>query len=231
MISIVLPTRKRHTALTDMVESALSTADDTTQVEFCIYVDEDDTETKECVGVMSYKGISIKHTTSPTSLNLSQMWNYAYEHIATGDIIMLCADDIRFRSKSWDTRVRQTIDKYEDKIVLVYGDDLIHGENLSTHPFVHRKWIETSGFWLPPYFVSDFVDLWLNDVSRDLGRRVFLPDVITEHLHHTVGKASIDETTTARLERHKQSNPQSIFARTLGERNAHFMRLLAIINK
>ena len=225
MISVTLPTRKRPCALTAMIDSAISTASNPDKLEFCVYVDNDDKETKECIDAMAIRGRNVKYVTSHESINLSQMWNYAYTHLATGDIIMLCADDIRFKSPSWDSHVRDTFDRFNDKIVLVYGDDLVHGKNLSTHPFVHRKWIETSGFWLPPYFVSDFVDLWLNDVAHALDRRVFLPDVVTEHLHFSVGKAEIDETTRARLQNHKRSNPSAIYDEKIHERNAQCSKL------
>ena len=101
------------------------------------------------------------------------MWNYALEKLASGDLIMLCADDIRFKSPSWDTYVREAFETH-GSFSLVYGDDLVHGRRLSTHPFVHREWIRVSGFWLPPYFVSDFVDLWLDEVSKALGADVYI---------------------------------------------------------
>ena len=50
------------------------------------------------------------------------MWNRCYE-ISSGDIVMHCGDDIRFRTKGWDTKVLNKFKEYKDKIVLVYGDD------------------------------------------------------------------------------------------------------------
>jgi glycosyltransferase involved in cell wall biosynthesis len=230
MISIVLPTRKRPVQLKEMIDSALETADAPTKVEFCVYVDEDDVDTKQCIDDLSSKGFLVKCATSPSKINLSQMWNYAYENLSTGDIIMLCADDIRFRSRCWDTLVRNEFDKVSDKLVLVYGDDRIHGRNLTTHPFVHRRWIEKSGFWLPPYFVSDMVDVWLHEVSKALGRIVYLPNVVTEHLHFSVGKSQIDETTIQRLSNHNIQNPTKVYNEKIDERNEHISRLLRSIN-
>ncbi len=225
MLSIILPTRNRPDALTAMIDSALTTAAEPRELEFCVYVDEDDLQTKECINTLSLNGYNVKYTTSSNRINLSQMWNYAYSHLATGDIIMLCADDIRFRTLSWDKRVRDTFDAFNDKIVLVYGDDLVQGAKLSTHPFVHRRWIEISGFWLPPYFVSDFVDLWLNDVAHALGRRIFISDVVTEHMHYSVGKSEIDETTKTRLQNHAKSNPGAIYNEKSHERSVQCSKL------
>jgi len=158
------------------------------------------------------------------------MWNYALEKLAIGDLIMLCADDIRFKSPSWDTYVCEAFETH-GSFGFVYGDDLVHGRRLSTHPFVHGERIRVSGFWLPPYFVSDFVDLWLDEVSKALGDAdVYLSNVITEHLHFSVGKSEIDETTQNRLTRHKLDNPLAIYASKAFERIAQIERLRVAIN-
>ena len=204
-----------------MLRTIDQTADRRDLVEICVYIDSDDEESKVFLEGQS----NVKFTTSPTPLNLSQMWNYAYEKLATGDIIMLCADDLRFNTKSWDTIVRNKYQQSEDKLILVYGRDGIHDSNLSTHPFVHRRWIEISGFWLPPYFVSDYNDLWLFEVGKQLNRLQFCPDVYTEHLHHSVGKCSIDDTTQRRLDRHNTERPDILYNNTLHERQEQVRRL------
>jgi hypothetical protein len=212
-----------------MIDSAIQTADDPSAIEFCVYIDADDAESVKCIEGLSKRGYSVKHTTSPTPINLSQMWNYAYETLSTGDLIMLCADDIRFMSRSWDTHVRKAFETH-GKFSLVYGDDLVHGRGISTHPFVHREWIRVSGVWLPPYFVSDFVDVWLNDVAKALGTDVYLPHVITEHLHFSVGKSEIDETTQNRIDRFKLYNPSTIYTDKANERMQQVERLRRAIH-
>jgi len=230
-ISIILPTRTRSKQFTELIESIHNTSEDWSNIEICVYVDNDDIESKNTIEslIVKYSSSNLKYTTSENSLNLSEMWNYAYEKLATGNIIMHCGDDIRFRTPNWDTIIRGEFNKYDDKIILVFCKDGIQNENLATHSFVHRKWIEVSGFWLPPYFVSDFNDLWLDVVARGVGRSVYLGNIYTEHLHNAVGKATIDDNTTRRLERHQRESPQSLYDNKYHEREVQINKLKTFI--
>ena len=181
-ISIILPTRKRNNQLKRLISSICDTAYDISNIEVCIYYDYDDKETLENIIILIKEyPVTIKYiTNNEEKLNISQMWNYAYNNISSGDIIMQCGDDVEFKTKNWDKIIIEEFMKYDDKIVLIYGDDLIQHESLATLSFVHKKWIEISGFWLPPYFVSDYSDTWLNEVATNINRKVYLPNVITE---------------------------------------------------
>jgi hypothetical protein len=228
-ISIIFPTRTRTGFVEELIKSAQQTADNFSYLEFCIYYDLDDNETKDYIAEASSRYQNVKYTTSNDSLNLSEMWNYAYSTLATGDIIMHCGDDIRFRTKSWDTIVINKFKESRDKILLVYGNDGIQKSNLATHSFIHRKWIEVSGFWLPPYFTSDYNDTWLDNVASRINRRVYLGDVYTEHLHYTVGKTEIDDNTRRRLNRHEKENPLAIYNSKESERVIHANKLQTYI--
>lgn len=230
--SIIVPTRKRPVAVSELVEGIVNTCDNFDLVEVLFYIDRDDIESENCILALQKKfGNNIKYTSSREDINLSQMWNYAYDTLSTGDIIMLCGDDIRFRTKSWDTLVRNEFLKVNDRIVLVYGDDKIHSINHATHSFVHRKWIETSGFWLPPYFCADYVDTWLFEVANRLNRSRYLPNVITEHMHYSVGKSDYDSTTEKRLTNAARENPSLIYQQKSAERSEHVNKLLQYIDQ
>jgi len=228
--SIIIPTKHRVNAVNELVESIVNTSDNFKRIEICFYIDFDDTISKEGILALIEKyGNNIKYTMSEEKLNLSQMWNYTYTNICTGEIIMLCADDIRFRTKSWDLAVKSEFSLVDDKILLVFGDDLYHGSKLATHSFVHRKWIETSGFWLPPYFCADYVDTWLDDVARRINRSVYLPHIITEHMHYSLNKSAYDDNTANRLENFKRERPDLIYETKQNERLEHVNKLLAYI--
>jgi glycosyltransferase involved in cell wall biosynthesis len=223
--SIILPTRKRVKSVERLMNSIIDTVSDKNTFEMCVYVDDDDDDTLNYVK----KEGRIKYKVGPR-ITLSKMWNECYEELSTGEIIMHCGDDIIFRSKDWDVLVKDAIDKYDDKILLVYGMDGIQNENMATHSFVHRKWIEASGFWLPPYFSSDYNDLWLDNVARDIHRIKYIPEIYTEHMHFTVGKSEIDSNTTDRLHRHNKDNVAGIWTSTQNERNQHAEKLTLCIN-
>jgi hypothetical protein len=232
IISIIFPTRNRPHNCNRIINSVKETISNErlNSIEFCLYIDDDDIITiPELENLKNLTNINIKYIQGPR-ICLSKMWNEAYEKLANGNIIMHCGDDIIFRTNDWDIIVRNKFNEYEDKLILVFGRDEIHNERFGTHSFLHRNWIETSGFWLPPYFSSDYNDTWLNDVALMINRRIFIDNLCTEHMHFTVNKAEIDQNTLDRLDRHRSDDVEKIYAEKKDERNNHANLLLNKIN-
>ena len=171
----------------------------------------------------------VKLIYGPRTGNLSELWNNCAK-VATGDIFMHCGDDIVFRTIGWDSIVRNAFAAYPDNIVFVHGDDGFHGQGFGTHGFIHRDWAEAVGYFVPPYFSSDFNDTWLNDVANMIGRRVYVP-ILTEHMHFMFGKGPKDQTHIERLARGEQDNVVAIYREKTAERQADANKLKAIINK
>src|SRR5262245_52599602 len=158
------------------------------------------------------------------------MWNRCAE-AATYDVMMHCGDDIIFRTSNWDQRVIDQFDRYDDRIVFVHGEDGIQHGNIGTHGFLHRRWVETVGYFVPLYFSSDYNDLWLSQVADALGRRVYLPDVYTEHMHPVVGKAPLDQTHQDRLARHQRDNVDQLYRDLAGRRDEDVVKLRRVIEE
>lgn len=213
MISILVPTRNRPDNIVRMYDSAMRTADEPTQIQFSFYIDNDDVLSPP---VLNKLGRNVIITRGPRII-LSQMWNVACRK-ATGDIFMHGGDDIVFQSQHWDSLVKKHFDAYPDKIVFVYGEDTIQHGFIGTHGFLHRNWVDTVGYFVPPYFSSDYNDTWLTDVSRMIGRSVYDSNIITEHFHWSNGKAPLDITHSERLERHARDNVEQIYNDTLDKR-------------
>ena len=148
------------------------------------------------------------------------MWNIAYQELAKNSIIMLCADDFRFRTHNWDDIVYEEFTKVPDKILLLYGNDgFISGRlQIATQSFVHRKWIENSPFWLPPYFSCDYCDTWLSDIAKNLNRKVYRNDLLIEHMHFLIGKSQKDKNSEERIERDQKDNNKQIYENKVEER-------------
>ena len=232
IISIIFPTRNRPNNCNRIINSIKDTVSNERLncIEFCLYIDDDDIITiPELENLKISTNINIKYIQGPR-ICLSKMWNEAYEKLSVGNIIMQCGDDFIFKTYDWDIIVRNKFNEYEDRLILVFGRDEIHNGNFAAHSFVHRNWIETSGFWLPPYFSSDYSDTWLNDVSVMINRRIFIDNLYIEHMHYTVGKADIDQNTLDRLERHHTDNVAKIYEEKQDERNNHSNLLLNKIN-
>lgn len=195
-----------------MWESALATAHG--DVELVVRFDVDDP-----IGTTTgYYGMpgQVAPIIGPRTL-LSACWNECAD-VAAGDILMHCGDDIRFRTDGWDALVADAFARWPDRLVFVHGRDGIHDDRLGTHGFVHRRWVDVVGYFVPPLFSSDYNDTWLNEVADLIGRRIYLPDVYTEHLHPTVGKGEWDRTHQERLERHARDGVDGLYQSKRWER-------------
>ncbi len=220
MISVLVPTRNRPASVERLLTSAFETAD--TEVEFIFYVDDDDTS--------DYSEMDKNGATKIVGprVVLSEMWNRCAES-ASFDVMMHCGDDIIFRSAGWDTRILAEFDKVPDKILFVHGNDGFQGSTIGTHGFLHRNWVDVTGYFVPPYFSSDYNDLWLTEVADALGRRVYLSDVSTEHMHPVAGKGIWDQTHQERLARHQRDNVERIYKQHAGQRATDVDKLRAFI--
>lgn len=222
-ISILTPTRNRP----DNVKRLIKTAQDTAEgpIEFVFYLDDDDPAKTEVLELVSD---NVRFVVSDRCI-LSEMWNRCAK-VAKSEILMQCGDDIIFRSSAWDTQVILEFEKVPDKILLVHGRDGLQDERVATHGFLHRNWVDSVGYFVPPYFASDYNDMWLTQVADSLKRRVYLPEVYTEHMHPLNGKATWDKTHRERLYRHRTQKVERIWKDTAPNRQEDIRKLRAAIN-
>ena len=178
LISVLCPTRNRPDNVRRFADSALTLA--CGEIEIVFYQDEDAPESVPDA-VAAWPEVTM--VTGPRII-FSDMWNKCMA-AASADIFMETGDDCVFRTPGWDQKIAGAFGEYPDRIVLVYGDDLIWGEKLSSQSFVHRNWTDALGYIAPPWFSCDYSDAWLYEVAGMIGRRRFLPGVVTEHMHPT----------------------------------------------
>lgn len=222
LISILVPSRGRPEAFARMVISAAKTATHERRIEFVVRLDEDDLRRQ------SYPAFTQTRYLVGERALLSGCWNECYAQ-ADGEILMHGGDDIVFSTPGWDQMVRDAFAASDDKILLVQGDDLSpNREALATHGFVHRRWVETVGYFLPPLFSCDWNDVWLSEVADMLGRRVMLP-FVTEHQHHSFEKREKDQTDFEREERGREDDVVGIFERTKQDRVQDAAKLRAVM--
>lgn len=223
LISILTPTRGRPDNIIRLIESALDTALRKNLIEFIFYVDYDDQMSDNAIERASIAGAQTM-TIMGERIVLSEMWN-ACARAAHADVMMHCGDDIIFRSDNWDEHVLGEFEKYPDGIVLVHGRDGYQDERLATHGFRHRNWMDVVGNFVPPYFSSDYNDTWVTEVADKLGRRRYIPEVYTEHMHPVVNKGPLDLTHQERLQRHARDDPGKTYAQLANVRQEE-VRLL-----
>ena len=203
MISLLLPTRGRPDNLIRFYESAKATARDPFQV--VVYIDNDDD---------SYANVDLPiECAHGPRIVLSEAWNECAK-AARGSIFGHMGDDIIFRTDHWDVLIEDTFSRYPDGIAFVHGRDGNESNRLytfGTHGFIHRNWVDTVGYFVPPYFSSDYNDTWLNDVANMINRHVYIPDIYTEHMHPAFGKAEMDQTHLDRIDRSAVDRPGDLY--------------------
>jgi glycosyltransferase involved in cell wall biosynthesis len=209
-LSLLLPTRQRRSNLLRLAESIVNTATDPDSIELVVYVDDDDASYDDLLLPMDWTRVEGPRVHDDGLVNLSAKWNQCFAR-CYGDIIMHCGDDIVMRTPGWDDIVYEAFDATPDKILFAGGRDGIQDDNdLITHGFLHRRWVETVGYFLPPCFSSDYNDRFLTDVANFVDRRVDIP-IYTEHMHFCANKAQIDQNTAERLERHQRDRPDLLY--------------------
>lgn len=175
MISLCFATRGRSEIFKQMCLSALETADEPNDVEFVSYHDHDDLSVYEYVG--NHKEVFGERMSIILAANESQK-------IAEGPIYMYGADDMIFKTKGWDIKVKEVFKEYPDKVVLVCPDnDNWKVWKFGVTGFIHKNWIQTLGHFLNPHPDAQSADQWLNEVAGLIDRRVHLPDVVVEHIN------------------------------------------------
>jgi len=208
-----------------LVETATSTASGPVEVVF--YIDLDDPESVSAAVELGMSG-TVRHVVGERIV-LSDMWNVAASQ-ASGEILMMCGDDVVFHTPDWDVRVAEAFQSVPDRIALVYGNDLVQHELLATHPFIHRNWYNAVGYLVPNGFSCDWSDMWLNEVAIALERRVYLPDVVFEHVHPVTGKVRMDDNHRERLARGRRDNVRELYASRAAEREADIAKLQAVMD-
>jgi hypothetical protein len=226
-IAVVLPTRNRPELLERFIDSVYLNCDDQNNVSIYLYVDDDDTKTKECLPSLGSKYPLKISVMIGKRILLSDTANKLFS-IIKEDIVFLGGDDLIIRTKGWDSLVLEKFDQIEDKIALLFGDDLYQKE-LATHPIIHRRWIETLGYLTPPYFSSDFSDTWLTELSERLGRKYKL-NFVNEHMHFTLGKSSIDSTYLENRIRFEKDKPYLQYDALADIRDNDYLKLKSLLN-
>ncbi len=196
-ISVLIPTRKRPQLLERMLESLVPTAEHPEALEVVVCIDDDDDETL----ALDLDRWSVKRIVGPRQ-SMGKLNAICYAR-STGDIVILGNDDIVVRTQGWDERIREAARRFPDSVYLLYPNDLMKGNRLSTFPVVSRTMCDVIVSPFPAEYRGAFIDVHLLDVFRQLEgmghkRIVYLDDVIFEHMHYRLGKSELDTTYSER---------------------------------
>ena len=184
MISVLVPSRHRP----ELAKRLLDTINGTkkTDVEVKFYLNDNDPT------IEKYKQLLPENVyiIGPDQSSCFS-WNYL-STLARHDYCMLVGDDAQFLTTNWDQHIIDFFENYEykDKILYVCPRDMTGSDKrrwiknkvptdkpykIETHPspigaahfVLHKNWINTVGYFLPPQFWHWHIDNWLTKFIKD----------------------------------------------------------------
>lgn len=187
---VLVPSRKRPQAAAELLAEAGRTS--TASAKMFFAVDADDPTLDSYRGAIPSGNLWITPATQRGSVAAT---NWAFEnvlkHLSGLFAIGLMGDDVRPRTEGWDAKILEALRELGTGIV--YGDDLIQGKRLPTHPFMTADIPRALGWLGLPTLKHLYVDNVLLELGKAADRIRYLPDVVLEHLHPVAGKASWDQ--------------------------------------
>ncbi len=170
---ISLATRGRPAQVVETVRRSVAnwTHPDT---EMVVQVDADDTATQvgfNRIALPRNVRVNVKHRED----TIAAKWNRILSEPA--DVYMSAADDDPYVTEGYDAKILEAAARFPDRIGIVYG----HMANPSFTGIAAptRKLAEKLGWIFPPLFPYWFVDHWVDDIVRIIGRISFA-DVRTD---------------------------------------------------
>ncbi|MBF0227302.1 MAG: hypothetical protein HQK76_17795, partial [Desulfobacterales bacterium] len=177
-ISLLLPTRKRHTQLKKLFDSIEENTQDKKLIDVWVYVDEDDELTKLFIHNNTWIKYNFKinwiigeRLPGRSGQILNELWKKCKTNAG---IYMGISDDYIFIKKHWDELVRQAFNSYPDRILLAYPEDPTAGGEQVTFAIMSAEWLNIVGRFVPEYFPFWFGDTWIDQVAKLIQRKVKL---------------------------------------------------------
>lgn len=168
----------------ECVASVIKTADNPERVRIAIVVDKDDPD------FIAVNGLRINTVSKVrTRPGIGEALNFVFQRAITQETrIGWLADDIRYRTRGWDTIVSSHTES------IVYGRDGYQDEKLATHPFIRTELPNLIGFLWPPTLYHICGDVFWHDLGKAIGSIAYDNRIYTKHLHPDCGLGAMDKT-------------------------------------
>lgn len=183
-LAVIVPTRGRPQNVAELLEAWVET---TTVAELHLMVDDDD-PTAAATQAMTFPARVTLWLEARRRLGGSLNW-LAPTLAQRFDAVGFMGDDHRPRTLGWDSRIG---DEATRPGAVVYGNDLNQQHRLPTAVFLDARIVRAQGFMVPVGMVHLYLDDYWKLLGERLGTLRYLPDVVIEHMHPTVGKAQWD---------------------------------------
>lgn len=194
-IALLVPSRERISFKRDLADSVLKTVNDINNVNLYFGIDDDDPTKEEAIKLSKeYEFVKIIEIHNNGRFDgLGKLWNICANN-TDEEIIAMIGDDMVFMTKDWDIKILEEFENncFSDNIKMVYCYDGRHGEKIAVNSFIHRRYVDITGYFMREEFKCDFIDLWLQQVFSSLGRIKYRKDIHIEHRHWSFGKMRVD---------------------------------------
>lgn len=215
LFSILIPTKNRISNIEKVIKTCLGMAKNPQKIEIIFYTDFDDLESQNFIS--NYNSKNIFWVTTKNKVTFSDMWNYCYRQ-SSGKYLMLCGDDVTFETKNWDEKILDIFNAYNDKIVYVVPCDGYQNGKIGVHGFISREWTNCIGRFTAPYFSYWYVDEWIDNVAKKIGRFHYAPEIIMSHNHPSINALYYDALYKENESKLKNPDLHEIWKKTLYER-------------
>jgi hypothetical protein len=204
-LTMFVPTRGRPTAAVCLQEVFEDTCTGNTEVIFII--SEDDSYCEDYLALGRLGILSKIILVSPRKRGMADPLNLGFRkwlddpRVFPSYAVGFMGDDHRPRTQGWDTEYLRALtalsgrsrDRSKPGVGMVYGDDLLQGENLPTQVAMTCNIPTTLGRMVPDQLAHLYTDAYWLELGKALNKITYLPDVVVEHMHPGAGKANIDE--------------------------------------
>jgi hypothetical protein len=186
---VVVPSRGRPKNAARLAQAFIDTQ---TEADLYFIIDNDDPKWNEYAKNENIKCLPADNKTGgcANSLNTGAVYLLDFAKFPLYNYFVFMGDDHLPRTQNWDKAFIQALGINTG---IVYGNDLLQGENLPTAFGMSRDVVmELQGMTFPGC-IHLFFDNFVKQLGIDLNYLKYLPDVIIEHLHPVAGKAEMDE--------------------------------------
>jgi hypothetical protein len=186
-IAIIIPSRQRPHKIKELHDLWFKTTNSSIVTDCIIVLDMDDE--KNYPSLPNFKYIiappsNVKGANHPLNYAAKMLYDQ-YEYIG------FIGDDHRPRTKDWNIIMYNKL-KESGTFSMVYANDLLQGNKLTTQVIMDSLYIKHMGYMSPPQFRHLYIDNFWMKIGKALNNIHYLENVIIEHLHYTNKKTPID---------------------------------------
>lgn len=198
--SIIFPTRERPDLLRNILKTIRETTANINDVEVLIAYDSDDQKTHEFIDSDVRDGL-VCWFECKRSLNFSRDYYSMMAKQARGRWLLICNDDVEFRTKDWDILADKAMsDAVGDGPDIMYGwvEDglgaarMTQFNNYTCFPLLGKAGVDALGCVFPDDIPTWGADIWVRYLYGQIGKMVEVP-ITVFHLSHHNGTREQDD--------------------------------------